>query len=53
MLLSGLALVGTVQDAIAGYNVTAAGRTVETALLSAGLIAGVVLGLKHGGRASA
>ncbi|GLZ32853.1 hypothetical protein Lesp02_50410 [Lentzea sp. NBRC 105346] len=46
VLLSGLALVSTVQDAISGYNVTAAGRTVETVLLSAGLIAGVALALR-------
>jgi uncharacterized membrane protein YjjP (DUF1212 family) len=46
VLLSGLALVSTVQDAISGYNVTAAGRTVETVLLSAGLIAGVALAIR-------
>ncbi|WP_433206066.1 threonine/serine ThrE exporter family protein [Lentzea sp. CA-135723] len=46
VLLSGLALVSTVQDAISGYNVTAAGRTVETVLLSAGLIAGVALSIR-------
>ncbi|MFE2753793.1 threonine/serine exporter ThrE family protein [Actinosynnema sp. NPDC059335] len=48
VLLSGLSLVGTVQDAITGYNVTAAGRTVEVALLTAGLIAGVALTLRAG-----
>ncbi|TQM81535.1 uncharacterized membrane protein YjjP (DUF1212 family) [Saccharothrix saharensis] len=48
VLLSGLSLVGTVQDAITGYNVTAAGRTVEVALLTAGLIAGIVLTLRAG-----
>jgi uncharacterized membrane protein YjjP (DUF1212 family) len=47
-LLSGLTVVGTVQDAISGYYVTAAGRTAEIALLSAGLLAGVILGLKLG-----
>ncbi|WP_285642921.1 threonine/serine exporter family protein [Lentzea sp. NBRC 102530] len=46
VLLSGLALVSTVQDAISGYNVTAAGRTVETVLLSAGLIVGVALAIR-------
>lgn len=46
VLLSGLSTVSAVQDAITGYNVTAAGRTMETALMSAGLIAGVVLALK-------
>ena len=51
MLLSGFALVGTVQDAIGGYHVTAAGRAGEVALLSAGLLTGVVLGLKAAARA--
>jgi uncharacterized membrane protein YjjP (DUF1212 family) len=48
VLLSGLSVVGTVQDAIAGYHVTAAGRATEVALLSAGLLTGVVLALKIG-----
>ena len=48
VLLSGLSVVSTVQDAIAGYYVTAAGRVAEIALLSAGLLTGVVLGLKIG-----
>jgi len=47
-LLSGLTVVGTVQDAISGFYVTAAGRAAEIALLSAGLLAGVLLGLKIG-----
>ena len=51
MLLSGFSLVGTVQDAIGGYHVTAAGRAGEIALLSAGLLTGVVLGLKVAARA--
>ena len=50
VLLSGLSVVGTVQDAISGYYVTAAGRAAEVALLSAGLLTGVVLGLKLGMR---
>ena len=48
VLLSGLSVVGTVQDAITGYVVTSAGRAVEVVLLSAGLLTGVVLGLKLG-----
>ena len=48
VLLSGLSVVGTVKDAISTYYVTAAGRVVEIALLSAGLLTGVVLGLKLG-----
>ncbi|TDQ04651.1 threonine/serine ThrE exporter family protein [Labedaea rhizosphaerae] len=45
VLLSGLSVVSTVQDAITGYNVTAAGRTMEVSLMTAGLIAGVVFAL--------
>jgi uncharacterized membrane protein YjjP (DUF1212 family) len=45
VLLSGLSVVGAVQDAISGFNVTAAGRTIETTMMSAGLIVGVVITL--------
>jgi len=48
VLLSGLSVVGTVQDAISSYYVTSAGRAAEIVLLSAGLLSGVVLGLKIG-----
>jgi uncharacterized membrane protein YjjB (DUF3815 family) len=48
VLLSGLSVVGTVQDAISSYYVTAAGRAAEIVLLSAGLLTGVVIGLKVG-----
>ena len=48
VLLSGLSVVGTVQDAISGYYVTSAGRSAEIVLLSAGLLTGVVLALKVG-----
>ncbi|MCX2733689.1 threonine/serine exporter family protein [Saccharopolyspora sp. NFXS83] len=48
VLLSGMTVVGSMQDAITGYNVTAAGRIAELALMSAGLIAGVVLALYTG-----
>ncbi|HZG93027.1 MAG TPA: threonine/serine exporter family protein [Pseudonocardia sp.] len=48
VLLSGLSVVGTVQDAISNYYVTAAGRAAEILLLSAGLLTGVVLALKVG-----
>ncbi|HWC84181.1 MAG TPA: threonine/serine exporter family protein [Pseudonocardiaceae bacterium] len=44
-LLSGLSVVSAVQDAISGFNVTAAGRAMETSMTSAGLVAGVVIGL--------
>lgn len=46
VLLSGLGTVSAMQDAITGYNVTAAGRTMEVALMSAGLITGVVVALQ-------
>ena len=48
VLLSGLSLMGAVQDAISGHPVTAAGRAVEIALLSAGLLIGVITALKAG-----
>jgi uncharacterized membrane protein YjjB (DUF3815 family) len=48
VLLSGLSVMGAVQDAIAGHVVTAAGRAAEIGLLSAGLLTGVILGLKTG-----
>ena len=35
VLLSGLSVMGAVQDAIAGHYVTAAGRAAEIGLLSA------------------
>ncbi|MBP2472950.1 uncharacterized membrane protein YjjP (DUF1212 family) [Crossiella equi] len=46
VLLSGLAIVGSVQDAITGYNVTAAGRAMEVLILTAGLVIGVLLVLR-------
>lgn len=45
VLLSGLSVVSAVQDAISGFNVTAAGRAMETVMMSAGLVAGVVIAL--------
>lgn len=45
VLLSGMTVVSSMQDAISGYNVTAAGRLAELALMSAGLVAGVALAL--------
>src|SRR5690606_27374367 len=46
VLLSGLSTVSAVQDAITGYYVTAAGRSLEVALMSAGLITGVAGGIQ-------
>src|SRR5206468_944719 len=43
VLLSGLSVMGAVQDAISGHVVTAAGRAAEIAVLSAGLLTGVIL----------
>ena len=48
VLLSGLSVVSTVQDALSSYYLTSAARIVEIALLSAGLLTGVVIGLKFG-----
>lgn len=46
VLLSGLSLVGLVQDAISGFPLTAAGRAVEVVLASSGLLVGVVVSIK-------
>lgn len=48
VLLSGLSVVSTVQDALSSYYLTSAARIVEISLLSAGLLTGVVIGLKLG-----
>lgn len=45
VLLSGLSTVSAVQDAITGYYVTAAGRSLEVALMSAGLITGIAIAI--------
>jgi len=46
VLLSGLSLVGSMQDAITGAMVTAAARFLEVLILTAGIIIGVGLALK-------
>lgn len=46
VLLSGMSLVGLVQDAITGFPLTAAGRLVEVSLASAGLLVGVVMSIR-------
>ncbi len=48
VLLSGLSVVGTAQDALTGFYVTAAGRAFEVALMTTGLVVGVVLALQVG-----
>lgn len=46
VLLSGLSLVGSVQDAITGAPITAAARFFEVVMLTGGIIAGVAIALK-------
>ncbi|MFD4293415.1 threonine/serine exporter ThrE family protein [Rhodococcus sp. NPDC058505] len=46
VLLSGLALVGSVQDAITGAPVTAVARFFEVLMLTGGIIAGVAVSLR-------
>lgn len=46
VLLSGLSLVGSVQDAITGAPITGTARFSEVVLLTGGILAGVALGLR-------
>ncbi|MCF8609563.1 threonine/serine exporter family protein [Gordonia sp. HY285] len=46
VLLSGLSLVGSVQDAITGAPITGTARFCEVVLLTGGILAGVALGLR-------
>ena len=48
LLLSGIALVGAVQDALTNNYVTASARMFEVLLLTGGIIAGVTMGLTVG-----
>ncbi len=48
VLLSGMAVVGSVQDALTGYYLTSVARAVEIALFSIALFAGVTLPLQIG-----
>lgn len=48
VLLSGLATVGSVQDAITGYHLTAMARGVEILLSSIGVLVGVTLAVRLG-----
>ncbi|MPZ62479.1 MAG: threonine/serine exporter family protein [Propionibacteriales bacterium] len=45
VLLSGMGIVGAVQDALTGFYVTAAARSFEVVLLTGGIIGGVTGGL--------
>ncbi|MEX7472244.1 threonine/serine exporter ThrE family protein [Mycobacterium adipatum] len=46
MLLSGMTLVGSVQDALTGFMVTAVGRLGDALFLTAGIVVGIVAGLQ-------
>ncbi|WP_082393123.1 threonine/serine exporter family protein [Nocardia arizonensis] len=46
VLLSGLSLVGAVQDAITGAPVTASARLLEVVMMTGGIVAGIVLALR-------
>jgi uncharacterized membrane protein YjjP (DUF1212 family) len=50
LLLSGLALVGAVQDALTSHFVTASARMFEVLLLTGGIIAGIGIGLTFGNK---
>jgi uncharacterized membrane protein YjjP (DUF1212 family) len=45
MLLSGLAIVGAIQDAIDEYYITANARILKVTLLTSGIVMGVLIGL--------
>ncbi|HEU0192110.1 MAG TPA: threonine/serine exporter family protein [Mycobacterium sp.] len=48
VLLSGLATVGSVQDAITGYQLTAVSREMDILLSSAGILVGVSIAVRTG-----
>lgn len=48
VLLSGLSLVGSVQDAITGAPITAGARMLELLMMTGGIIAGIALTLRVG-----
>jgi len=50
LLLSGVALVGAVQDALTSHFVTASARMFEVLLLTGGIIAGIGIGLTFGNK---
>ncbi|AOW93458.1 hypothetical protein BFN03_14550 [Rhodococcus sp. WMMA185] len=49
VLLSGLSMVGSVQDAITGAPITAAARFFEVLMMTGGIIAGVAISLRLAG----
>lgn len=50
LLLSGMSVVGSAQDALDGYFVTAAGRIFEVMILTLGIVIGITIGLSIGAR---
>lgn len=46
MLLSGMTLVGAMQDAVTGYMITAVTRLGEAVFLTAGIVVGILAGLQ-------
>ncbi|MCV7240918.1 threonine/serine exporter family protein [Mycolicibacterium celeriflavum] len=46
MLLSGLTLVGAMQDAVTGYMLTSIARLGEAVLLTSGIVVGIIAGLQ-------
>lgn len=49
MLLAGIGLMGAVQDALTGFYITAGARAIEAMMATAGIIAGVAIGLSVAG----
>lgn len=46
MMLAGLAVVGAAQDAIDGFSLTVGGRILDIAVMTMGLVVGIVTGLE-------
>ncbi|HTM84152.1 MAG TPA: threonine/serine exporter family protein [Mycobacterium sp.] len=46
MLLSGMTLVGSMQDALTGYMITAVARLSDAVFLTAGIVVGILAGLQ-------
>ena len=53
LLLSGIGLMGAMEDALTGYPLTASARLLEALLVTTGLIAGVAAGLAFAGAVGA
>ncbi|WP_299925874.1 threonine/serine exporter family protein [uncultured Nocardioides sp.] len=49
MLLAGIGLMGAVQDALTGFYLTSSARLIEAMMATAGIIAGVALGISVAG----